>query len=203
MLGNWGADLPPERIHVVTVPQPGARRTATDLLWLRFCEAFGIDPAWAPADSERANPSLGIAETQLIRQLNRRLGRETRREAAYDALIREMLAEDDAGRRRRRRPVRLPPDGVRLGRGARPSAWIDYLRQSGRRRRRRPRRPAPGAGRRRRARWHDPDRVRPRKRLQVAVDALAAMTEEAASRPDPDQQLVRRMRANAERLRGR
>ena len=40
-----------------------------------------------------------------------------------------------------------------------------------------------------------PTGCRPRKRLKVAVDALAAMTEEAAARPDPDQQLVRRIGA--------
>ena len=51
--------------------------------------------------------------------------------------------------------------------------------------------------------WHDPDRVPARKRLKVAVDALAAMTEEAASRTDPEQQFVRRLRANAQRLRSR
>src|SRR5690606_15698735 len=89
VLGNWGAKLPPEQGHVVTVPhgRPG------NVLWDRFCRTFGIDPGWASLDSERANRSLGIAETQLIRKLNRRLELGVRREATYDALIREMLAE--------------------------------------------------------------------------------------------------------------
>ena len=77
VLGTWGAALPPERVHVVTVPHDGRRRRG-DVLWLRFCQAFGIDPAWAPLDSERANRSLGIAETQVLRRLNRGIDRATR-----------------------------------------------------------------------------------------------------------------------------
>ncbi len=103
VLATWGSELPPERIHVVTVPhRPDPMRVEPeastapgpveaipgDPLWLRFCEVFGIDPAWAPRDSDRTNQSLGVAETTLLRQLNRRLDRTTRREASYDALIR-------------------------------------------------------------------------------------------------------------------
>jgi hypothetical protein len=51
------------------------------------------------------------------------------------------------------------------------------------------------------ATWHNPDRVPARKRLQVSLDALAAMTREAAARPDPDQRFSRRMRQRAEWLR--
>ena len=79
VLETWGAGLPPERIHVVTVPQPGVPDQHGDLLWLRFCEAFGIEPGWAPVDSDRRNRSLGIAETQVVRELNRRIPRATRR----------------------------------------------------------------------------------------------------------------------------
>ncbi len=129
VLGTWGSDLTPDRMHVVTVPPSGGDTTGGGPLWLRFCEAFGIDPAWAPEDSERTNRSLGVAETQLIRQLNRRLDRQTRREAAYDALIRDMLAENELVNTTSA-PVRLPPEAY---------GWveqnsqrsIDYLRQSG------------------------------------------------------------------------
>ena len=64
---SWGNGLPPERVHLVTVPQPAPPTADPDLLWQRFCRAFGIDPAWAPEDSDRANASLGIAETQVLR----------------------------------------------------------------------------------------------------------------------------------------
>jgi hypothetical protein len=212
VLATWGSGLPPERIHVVTVPhRPDrvlhdpeapprpAEATPGDPLWLRFCEVFGIDPAWAPRDSDRINPSLGAAETQLIRHLNGRLDRVTRREASFDALIREMLAQDKLVGRNSA-PVRLPP-GLYDWAERVSERWIDYLQQSGvdvvgdfddlR-----PVRPPEDA------RWHDPDRVSARKRLQVSLDALAAMTREAASRPDPDQRFTHRMRQHAERLRG-
>jgi hypothetical protein len=198
VLGTWGADLAPDRLHVVTVPQKRPPAGEENLLWLRFCEAFGIDPAWAPEDSDRTNPSLGVAETQLIRQLNRRLGRQTRREAQYDGLIREMLAENELVNSTSP-PVRLPPDAYDwVEKSAERS--IDYLRQSGVNvigdlDDLRPVRPPADE------KWYDPDRVSPRKRLKVAVDALAAMTEEAASRTDPEQKFVGRLRANAERLR--
>ena len=51
----------------------------------RGARAFSIDPAWAPLDSERDNRSLGIAETSLLRKLNRRLELGVTREA-QDAL---------------------------------------------------------------------------------------------------------------------
>ena len=111
-----------------------------------------------------------------------------------------MLAQD-ALVGRESAPVRLPPrafDWVEeLTEG-----WIDHLARSGVHvvgdlDDLRPVRPAEGTD------WVNPDKVKPKHRLQVALDALSAMTREAASRPDPKQQLVRRMRANARRLRDR
>lgn len=204
VLETWGAGLSPDRIHVVTVPQRAATTPADssggDPLWLRFCESFGIDPAWAPHDSDRSNRSLGVAETQLLRQLNKRLDRATRREAAYDSLIREMLAQNELVKRESA-PVRLPPQAYDWV-GELTERWIEYLQQSGVHvvgdlDDLRPVRPEEGT------RWHNPDKVPPRQRLQASLDALTAMTREAASRPDPDQQLVARMRKNAGRLRNR
>jgi hypothetical protein len=201
VLGTWGQQIPPERIHVVTVPPRGAEKPeGEDPLWLRFCEAFGIDPAWTPRDSTRKNPSLGGAETTLIRQLNRRLGRATRREAPYDALVRDMLAQRELVKRESD-PVRLPPDAYGWVEET-TERWIEYLQASGVRivgdvTDLRPVRPADDAE------WHDPDEVSPRKRLQVSLDALAAMTHEAASRREPTRQLLGRVRDNAQRLRHR
>ena len=195
VLGTWGAGLPPERVHVLTVPAPGS---GGDSLWERFCRAAGVDPAWAPQDSDRANRSLGIAETQVVRQLNRRIKRATRREAEYDALIRQMLAQDQLVRRSSP-PVRLPPERFDWAEGE-AQRWIDWIRTSGvdvvgDLEDLRPVRPAETE------RWRNPDRVAAKKQLRAAIDALAAMTQEAASRPDPERQLVRRVRAQAQRLR--
>lgn len=198
VLATWGADLPPERVHVVTVPQRRPAPGGEDVLWLRMCRALGIDPAWAPQESDRSNRSLGVAETQVVRRLNRRIDRATRREAAYDELIREMLAQDQLVKRRSA-PVRLPPRRFDWAE-ERAQHWIDYLASSGVDvigdvEDLRPVRPDPDE------RWRNPDRVPAKAQLDAALDALAAMTREAAARPDPQRRLVTRARTHAHRLR--
>ena len=200
VLGTWGAGLPPERVHVVTVPQSADLRRHGDLLWLRFCEATGIDPAWAPIDSDRSNQSLGIAETQVIRQLNRRMDRVARRESTYDALIRDMLAQGELVRRKSA-AVRLPPDRFDWAEEE-AERWIDWIEGSGVHvvgdvADLRPVRPGPDEP------WKNPDRVRAKRQLETALDALAAMTHEAARRPDPERTLSSRVRSQAQRLRER
>lgn len=199
VLGTWGAHVPPEHIHLVTVPPRGAAGHGGDPLWRRFCEATGIDPTWAPEQSHRANQSLGIAETAMLRGLNKRLDRRTRREASFDALIREMLAEQElAGRESPR--ITLPPDAFEWVE-ERTGQWLEWVEQAGVHvvgdpDDLRPVRTPDDV-------WRDPDRVKARKRLDAAMDALAAMTAEAASRPDPGHHLAARIRRNAERLRRR
>lgn len=195
VLNRWTRNLPPEQVHVVTVPPAGA---APDELWLRFCRALGIDPDWAPLDSERSNESLGMAETEVLRRLNRRIERRPRREAAADELIREMLHEQ--GFMPNTSPkVELPPERFEWVE-AEALRWIDWLKGSGvdvvgdlddll---------PGPPPGD-----WRNPDRV-PRKDLaNAAIDALVAMTQEAASRPDPSRELGARIKSKTEKLRQR
>lgn len=197
VLGNWGASLPPERVHVVTVPHDRGR--AGNELWLRFCTAFGIEPDWAPLDSERDNRGLGIAETQLIRRLNRRLDMPIWRDATYDGLIRQLLAQQVLATRDSI-PVRLPPHRFDYAE-AEGERWIQWIQQSGVDvvgdiEDLRPRRPGPDE------RWRDPDAVSPRLQLGAALDALTTMTREAADRTDPDS-IRRRVRLQARRLRER
>jgi hypothetical protein len=199
VLGAWGAGLSPDRVHVLTVPGVGDQRP--DQLWLRMCEVLGIDPAWAPLDSTRTNRSLGVAETQVIRKLNRRMDRATRREASYDELIRQMLAEDQLVDPAGSPPVRLPPGRFDWAE-EQTERWVEWIEGSGvdvvgDLEDLRPARPAEDEV------WHNPDKVRRRQQLKAAVDALAAMTREAASRPDPERQLVHRVRTQATRLRHR
>lgn len=191
VLTAWGAGLPPERIHVVTVPQTHAVAADPDLLWRRFCTAFGIDPAWAPRDSDRANASLGAAETQVLRRLNVRLGRTARRESSYDVLVRGMLAQEVLTGRRSQ-PILLPPkwEDWATERG---EAWGEWLKGSGVHVVGDPQEllPVPMADP---ESYRHPDKPRRRAQLSAALDALAAMTEEAATRPDPDATLRGRVR---------
>ncbi|MFI0372750.1 hypothetical protein ACH35V_33225 [Actinomadura sp. 1N219] len=71
VLGRWGAGLPPERVHVITLPKPGAPH---DLLWRRFCTATGLVPDDYDLSTTFANPSLGLPETQFLLRLNEALG---------------------------------------------------------------------------------------------------------------------------------
>jgi hypothetical protein len=200
VLGTWGAGLPPEHVHVVTVPPSGASDQTADPLWGRMCSVLGIDPAWAPLDSDRSNRSLGIAETQVIRQLNRRMDRQARRESSYDELIRDMLAQGELVRRRSA-AVTLPPERHAWAE-EQAERWIEWIVGSGvdvvgdvEELRPAPHDPA--------ERWRDPDRVRAKRQLGTALDALAAMTREAARRPDPERQLGQRVRAGVQRVRER
>jgi len=198
VLATWGNGLPPEQVHVVTVPQPVADADP-DVLWHRFCRAFGIDPAWAPEDSDRANASLGAAETQVLRALNERIGRSTRANPRYDALILGMLADETLGGQDQSRPILLPPKFHAWARTS-GEGWIEWLEQSGvdligdtadll---------PEPVA---QQQGYRHPDRVPSEEQLTAALDALAAMTEEAASRPDPDASVLGRLRRAREAYR--
>ncbi len=198
VLTTWGNGLPPERVHVVTVPRPAAVGAEPDLLWRRFCRAFGIDPSWAPEESDRSNTSLGSAETQVLRALNERIGRSTRNNPGYDALILGMLADATLGGRSSR-PILLPPKfhGWARERG---EAWVEWLEQSGVDVVGDPTdllpEPLPEG-----QRFRHPDRVPSKAQLVAALDALAAMTEEAASRPDPDASVLGRLRRAREAYR--
>lgn len=198
VLTTWSAGLPPEQVHVVTVPQREVIARTPDTLWLRFCEVFGIDPAWAPVDSLATNPSMGMAETALVRKLNRRVERTARRGGGgADELVHRLLAERQLAARASR-PVRLAPS-MHPWATEQAERWIEWVEQSGvhvvgdldelR--------PQPLAE----DEWQDPDRVSAREQLEAALDALSAMTDEAARRSDPDQQLVSKVRTQVRRMR--
>ncbi len=105
ILDRWGHDLPPERIHLVTVPPPGA---PPGLLWERFSSAFGLDGIDLDLTAERANPSLGVPETALLRRINRSANRVLD-PADYRPLVRELLAHQTLSRRSKSPRLRLPP----------------------------------------------------------------------------------------------
>jgi len=106
ILNRWGHDLPPERIHLVTVPPPGGAR---ELLWKRFSQAFGLDGLDLDLEAERVNPSLGVPETALIRRINRAANRQLP-PADYRPLVRELLAHQTLSQRTGSPRLRLPPD---------------------------------------------------------------------------------------------
>ncbi len=69
-LSRWAAALPPENIHVMTLPQAGAPAT---VLWERFCASLGVDPAGVDLTVARVNGSLRAEDAEVLRRLNRAL----------------------------------------------------------------------------------------------------------------------------------
>jgi hypothetical protein len=126
ILDRWGHDLPPEHIHVVTVPPAGG---PPDLLWKRFVEAFGLDGLDLQLSGERVNPSLGSAETTLIRRVNRAANQELE-PANYRVLVRELLAHQTLSRRTQTPRLALPPD-VHPWATELETAWIAEIRRRG------------------------------------------------------------------------
>ena len=189
VLARWGRGIPPERIHLVTVPQPGS---APDLLWQRFCGVFGIDPAWAPQDSDRGNTSMGGAETTLVRRLNKRLRKAGVSAPDHRALVTDLLVHRNLAGRRSSERTTLPP---RLFGWAEHVAqqWMDWVRAAGidvvgdldelcpvR---------LPDDGQP----WTDPDRPGREQLLDAAMEGLVVMVREAARRPAPEQPLAERI----------
>lgn len=103
-LRRWGAAVPATRIHVVTVPPPGAQ---PDLLWTRFAGVTGIDAYGYDAAARGSNASLGAAEVELLRRINRALGKNLGG-GEYERLFKRGLAEGVLARRSDSAKVTLP-----------------------------------------------------------------------------------------------
>jgi len=196
VLSRWTKGLPPEHVHLVTVPQAGAPR---DVLWGRYCEAFGIDPAWAPEQSDRENVSIGAAETTVVRRLNRRLKEAGLPSEEYRRLIRELVVHQTLAKRKRMTKVTLPPHAYPWAEEV-AEEWIEWVVGSGIHvvgdvEDLRPVPPPAGET------WPNPDRPRRPEMVDAALDALVALAMEAASRPDPDEQLTAKLGRVARRLR--
>ena len=196
VLTRWSKGLPPERVHLVTVPQAGAPR---EELWRRYCRAFDIDPAWAPEQSDRENVSIGAAESTLIRRLNRRLKQAGLPSEEYRRLIRELVVHQTLAQRPDMSKVTLPPAAFSWADEV-AEEWIQWVVGSGIDvigdvEDLRPVPPPAGQV------WADPDRPRRPQMVDAALDAMVALAVEAAQRPDPNEQLTARLGRAARRLR--
>jgi hypothetical protein len=126
ILDRWATGLPPERVHLVTVPRPGSPR---DLLWQRFSTTFGLDDLELDVEAERANPSLGVPETTVVRRINVKANKVVP-PAEYRPLVRELLAHQTLSRRTGSPRLTLPPADHEWVAPLQQS-WIDSVRQRG------------------------------------------------------------------------
>ncbi len=106
ILGRWGASLPAERVHLVTVPPSGSDRGE---LWRRFSGTFGLDGLPLDLTAERENPSLGVPETSLLRTINQRVT-SILAPPDYRPLVRELLAHQTLSRGVASARLGLAPD---------------------------------------------------------------------------------------------
>lgn len=87
---RWGRAVPQERMHVVTVPPPGA---SPGLLLDRVCSLLDVNPDTLSAEAPRGNPSLGAVQAELLRRVNLALGdRLPHARAGYGRLGKRYLA---------------------------------------------------------------------------------------------------------------
>lgn len=180
ILDRWAADLPPDRVHVVPLPRPGAPR---DLLWERTCDLLGLDASHLSAEAPVSNDSLAPEEVELLRRVNGEFTR-AHHDVALSRRIREVLGPH-LGQRGRPLPLVLPAAmhawvverGNRMADELAASDWhvvgdLDDLRPS----------PEPPDG-------VDPDQVPADSVLAVAVPLVAGLVRDrqqaAATAPPP------------------
>jgi hypothetical protein len=127
ILENWGGRLPPDHVHVVTVPPSG---TDHAVLWQRFASVIGVDPAaFDPSRAPRTNESLGIAEAELLRRVNKALdGRIPH--PPYGAVVTTQYANGILAAQRGS-PQPTLPKGLRGEADALAERWIAHIKERG------------------------------------------------------------------------
>jgi hypothetical protein len=104
ILNVWETAVERERIHVVTVPPPGA---PVLLLLERFASALGLPPGLPTGERPAVNSGVGAVEAEVLRRLNSELGGLNERQYMHvvQKAVRRGLAQQDQPR-----PIRLNVD---------------------------------------------------------------------------------------------
>jgi hypothetical protein len=105
ILDLWSRHIPPDQVHVVTLPQRGL---SEERLWERFASVIGVDPRSVDLSLARSNPSLGVTETEFLRRLNKAIPEEMP-DWFYMRNIKE-ITNRVLGGRAHQRPLLLPTD---------------------------------------------------------------------------------------------
>ncbi|HEX4472858.1 MAG TPA: hypothetical protein VH085_12880 [Nocardioides sp.] len=69
VLRRWGTSVPPERVHVLTMP---TREEPADQHWRNFAGVLGLTGQYEPS-GHAANPALGVAQIETLRRVNDQL----------------------------------------------------------------------------------------------------------------------------------
>ena len=90
VLDTCSSLVPPERIHIITVPK---KEAGPHVLLERYCEVLSVDPSRLRTDAPSANTSIGVAQAELLRRVNVSLGdRLPHRRAGYAEQGKRFLA---------------------------------------------------------------------------------------------------------------
>jgi hypothetical protein len=90
VLRRWGRHVPPEQVHVLPMPGPGAPR---DQHWRNFAGVVGLHADRYDSPEEPRNPALGVVQIELLRRVNPQLT-AFRKPVDRGTWIRGYLAED-------------------------------------------------------------------------------------------------------------
>lgn len=126
VLARWAAVLPPERVHIVTLPPVGAPAGA---LWERFAATVGIGPDTVDlTHTPWSNHGLGTESTAFLRRVNRE--RQRVDQVSYEHLVKGVLAHETLSRYPR--PIRPElPEQARDFVEQRAKEWIAAVQASG------------------------------------------------------------------------
>jgi hypothetical protein len=174
LFDRWAGSLPPENVHLVVGPPPGA---GPDVLWQRFGDSVGFDAtAFDPTTEEpTANQTLGAVQVAVLRRVNEVLDGRIQ-QPAYSKVVKRVFAQSIlAGQSSA--PAQCPPE------------LVDRLAEIATRQNRRITKrgyqvhgdlaelvPVPGSGP-----WTDPDAVDPALESAAAVAAIAELLVERAT----------------------
>jgi len=125
ILSRWLSFVPPQHVHMVTVPQRGAPR---DLLWDRFATVIGIEPGSLDVNQPVAgNVSLSAEQARFLRRVN--AVQEVPR-PLYLAVVKRYLSQ--------KAPVRMQgggPHGLTAEQRSLAAAWshelVEFVQESG------------------------------------------------------------------------
>lgn len=107
IVGRWAAVVGTSNVTVMTVPPPGS---APDALWRRFCQILDVPPGeFDSSPDKESNLSLGFAQTELLRKVNRLvredLDREAHRRHVQSYFANTVLRPDPQASRADQKPV--------------------------------------------------------------------------------------------------
>jgi hypothetical protein len=102
VLEHWSSAVPPERIHVITVPAPGAPR---DLLWHRWRSTVGLDDSGFDMSVSLSNESLGAPQAALLTRVKPHLTGPLTRKPVQHRWVRQYFGHE----------VLVPQRGPRFG----------------------------------------------------------------------------------------